>query len=386
MGLKFSIITVCYNEEKKIQSTIESVLCQNWQNYEYIIVDGKSSDSTIEIVQKYAEKEDRIRWYSEIDNGIYNAMNKGIRYAKGDFLYFLNAGDVLYSSEVLKKVASKIEESKADIVFGDRIRLESGKVNCSSYSAGEQLLKDLKSIKNVCHQVIFASKESLRDGFDEQFKICADYDWLCRQVNAGFKTAKVDLVIVNFDVCGITSKSQYKKLGLKELLTVVRKNFPDVEIWKYDEVENLLLKNSKNYMMYRCMNRWLLLKQKGVDISSFFTMQGIFSIAIYGIHYMGQRLHDELKVSPVKIKYAIDRNPNIQNIGIRVIHPDNDLEMVDAVVVTPLFDFIEIRDDLLRKLQCRIISIEEILFYEYYGKVYDENNSNKGRFKENLIG
>lgn len=84
----FSIVTVCFNAERTIRSTIESVLCQKTQKFEYIIVDGASTDSTIQIVQKYAEVDDRIQWVSESDRGIFHAMNKGIGYSKGDFLLF----------------------------------------------------------------------------------------------------------------------------------------------------------------------------------------------------------------------------------------------------------------------------------------------------------
>lgn len=87
-GLKFSIITVCYNEEKNIIATIESVLKQRWENFQYLIIDGDSDDSTVDIICEYAKRDKRIEWYSEKDKGIYNAMNKGIYLSDGDLLFF----------------------------------------------------------------------------------------------------------------------------------------------------------------------------------------------------------------------------------------------------------------------------------------------------------
>lgn len=87
MSVKFSIITVCYNAENVIEKTIRSVLSQTYSNLEFIIVDGKSEDETVKIIRNY-ENDHRIQWYSEPDSGIYNAMNKGIRYAYGDYVFF----------------------------------------------------------------------------------------------------------------------------------------------------------------------------------------------------------------------------------------------------------------------------------------------------------
>lgn len=360
--MKFSIITVCYNEEKGIQATIESVLKQGWKDYEYIIVDGKSSDRTMEIVCKYAEKETQMRWYSERDKGIYNAMNKGIQYAEGDYIYFLNAGDTLCTNNILDGVAETIRDSNADIVFGDIMRrLESGQISISAYCKGEDLRSYLSKRKNICHQAIFASRESLKCGFDEQFKICADYDWLCRQVIMGRKTTKVNSIIVDFDIHGVSSQACYQKLELHESLEVVRKYFPEMDIWKYDEVEDLLFQNKKNRMLYRYMNQWLALRQRNVKLSSFFVDRKLYTIAIYGFHYMGQRLYDELKNSPVTVAYVVDKKVNMVTPGLPVVQSMAKLEDVDAIIVTPIFDFFEIRDDLAKKIECRIISIEEVL-------------------------
>lgn len=365
-NIKFSVITVCYNEEKVIRETIESVLNQRWENFEYIIIDGASKDATVEIVSEYAKEDNRIRLYSARDGGIYNAMNKGIQYSQGDFLHFLNARDVFYDYDVLKKVAEVIVDSQADIVIGDIVKKTESGLTKSSYVVGKELLENLKKGVKVCHQAIFASKDSLENGFDEQFKICADYDWLCRQVKANRKIIKIESVVVNFDIHGVSGQAQYLKVGAREGIKIMKNNFPESVSESCNEIEDMLIAVRKNRMLYRYMNQWVAQKQRGTDFSVFFVSQGIYSIAIYGMHYMGQRLYDELQGSQVEIRYAIDRNANrkIEGIPIVVKRPDDDLGAVDAIVITSVFDFLEIKCDLVKKVNCPIISIEEMLFYE----------------------
>lgn len=101
MDIKITIITVCFNAEQTLRETIQSVLGQTFQDYEYLIIDGNSSDKTLDIVKEY--KSDKIKLYSEDDRGIYNAMNKGIAKAKGEYLYFLNAGDSFFQYDIGKR-------------------------------------------------------------------------------------------------------------------------------------------------------------------------------------------------------------------------------------------------------------------------------------------
>lgn len=362
-NITFSVITVCLNAEKLIRSTMESVLEQKYENYEYIIVDGASTDGTVAIVQEYAGKDKRLRWRSEPDSGVFNAMNKGICCAKGDFLIFLNAGDEFHSPDVLAS-AAKVAVG-ADIIIGDvAFKMKSGLVN-HAYPVGRELLENLERGQSICHQVVFASKESLQGGFDEHYTTCADFDWICRQVNAGKKTVKLNLVVTDFDINGITFQTKYQKIHWKEYFEVIGTNFP-CNGFKYGkEVKQLFVQRKKEHFMYKFMNRWLLLKQHGIALSSFFYCKGVQSIAIYGIHYMGQRLFDELKGSGIEVKYSIDRNPKNLGWEIPMLHPDDVLDEVGAVVITPVFDFLEIRHDLSAKLACPMFSIEEILFYEY---------------------
>lgn len=363
-NIKFSIITVCFNAVKAIRSTMESVLKQDYENFEYIIVDGASADGTVAIIQEYAGKEARIQWRSEPDNGVFNAMNKGISCAKGDFLLFLNAGDEFHSRDVLSKAAI-VAASGADILIGDvAFKTERG-LGEHVYPVGEELLKNLKKGECVCHQVVFAAKDTLTEGFDERYTTCADYDWICRQVNAGRKIEKLDAVVVDYDINGITSQTKYQKIHWIEYFEVIGKHFPLTGFPYGKEVKQLFVQKRKEHFMYEFMNRWLMLKQQGVNLSLFFSHKQIKTIAIYGIHHLGQRLYDELQNSGITVKYGIDRSPKRAKWEVPILHPNDALEVVDAVVITPIFDFLEIRDNLSTTLSCPMFSIEEVLFFEY---------------------
>ena len=105
----------------------------------------------------------------------------------------------------------------------------------------------------------------------------------------------------------------------------------------------------------------LALKQKNKDLCTYFEKRGIKTVAIYGYHFLGQRLHEELMNTLVRVKYIIDRNCVLQNVGIPLISLNNELEKVDAIVITPIFDYYEIKDVLEQKINCTILSIEDVI-------------------------
>ena len=118
--MKITIVTVAYNSAKTIKDTIESVLSQTYKNYEYIIVDGKSKDNTLDIVKEYEPRfEGRLRWISEPDKGIYDAMNKGISMATGEVVGILNSDDIFYDENVLETIVNAFEQQNCDSVFGN---------------------------------------------------------------------------------------------------------------------------------------------------------------------------------------------------------------------------------------------------------------------------
>lgn len=174
---KITIVTVCLNVEDSIEETILSVVNQTYSEVEYIIQDGGSTDHTLAIVEEYQKKYD-IKLYSEKDSGLYNAMNRAVRHATGEYILFLNSKDVLCDEYVLEHIAADMQ---ADIVMGNVIRVkEQGEV-VETYGDRKQVFLMLLSGRMPCHQVIFAKRELLLElGFQERFSICADFDFMVR--------------------------------------------------------------------------------------------------------------------------------------------------------------------------------------------------------------
>ncbi|OGH96489.1 MAG: hypothetical protein A2039_09085 [Candidatus Melainabacteria bacterium GWA2_34_9] len=209
--MKISVITVCYNEAATIEKTLESIFNQTYQNIEFIVIDGGSTDGTLDIIEKY---KDKIAYFvSEPDEGIYNAMNKGIKASSGEVLYFLNANDTLYSDDVLETVVSVFEKGNYDFVYGNINLLypEKNKIKKHNKDINYYTLLSLQ----ICHQAIFY-KKSLFDRFglyDENFFIAADHDFNMKILtNRKTKNFYLNTIIARFDQTGISSDKKYKKI------------------------------------------------------------------------------------------------------------------------------------------------------------------------------
>lgn len=170
---KVTIVTVCLNAVNDIEKTLTSVVNQTYPNIEYIIIDGGSNDGTINIIEKYIDK---IKYYiSEPDEGIYNAMNKGIKIATGEWINFMNAGDYFYQSQTVSLFIENIKNVDADIVYGD--------TNCIYNGYGEIIRKpyqifDIKKHMVFCHQSCFVKTEIMKSHpFSLKYKIASDYNF-----------------------------------------------------------------------------------------------------------------------------------------------------------------------------------------------------------------
>ena len=212
-----SIITVCYNSAVTIDRTIKSVLAQNYDNIEYIIIDGASQDNTLERIENYQEEfrdkfNREIRIISEPDKGIYDAMNKGVKKAEGAYVFFLNAGDAFESENVLAKVEDYLG-SKKDIFYGNVRKGDQIETYPEVLGKGYLVYRE----KMVCHQAIFASRKLLlRMPFDTTLKICADRDWLLKAIASGASLQYMkDLVVCSYAPGGVSgSYKNYNKESL----------------------------------------------------------------------------------------------------------------------------------------------------------------------------
>lgn len=175
--MKISIITVCYNSEKTIEDTIQSVLNQSYKNFEYIIVDGKSSDSTLDIINKYLT-DDRIKLISEKDKGLYDAMNKGIAMSTGDIVATLNSDDVLYDNNIFQTVIDNYDDN-TDILYADVLYCDENlNKTIRDYISG----KKTSDYWIPAHPSMYVRKEVYESlgTYNIQYKVTADYDFVVR--------------------------------------------------------------------------------------------------------------------------------------------------------------------------------------------------------------
>jgi glycosyltransferase involved in cell wall biosynthesis len=221
---KLSLITVCYNAEKVLEQSLQSAMSQDFQDFEFVIIDGGSSDKTLEIARKFSSKIGYI--ISEKDKGIYDAMNKGILAANGEWLYFLNAGDSFYNNQVLSSLFNNPDLAKSDFIYG-KVQTKNEPTGVD-YITGEPIeLKDFYTKYPICHQATF-SKKALFDEiglFNTKYKLAADTEWFARLFKAKSKACTfIDMVIAFYDIQGTT---YHKRMaGYREYLDFGKNHFP----------------------------------------------------------------------------------------------------------------------------------------------------------------
>lgn len=211
--MKFSVITINYNHKEGLIHTIKSVLCQTCTDYEYIIIDGGSTDGSVEIIKEYDK--DITYWVSEKDKGVYHAMNKGIAVAKGNYCIFMNSGDCFHSPTALNSVVNYQE----DIICGQVSTFPSG------HHKPTITLVDLLRI-SLPHQAMFIKKELLiKHPYDEKYKILSDWKFCIQALiidNCSFRN--IEIVIADYESGGISTNSN----GLlpKEREVILNELFP----------------------------------------------------------------------------------------------------------------------------------------------------------------
>ncbi|WP_312067450.1 glycosyltransferase family 2 protein [Empedobacter sp.] len=177
--MKISIITVCWNASATLEETIKSVASQTYNNIEYIIVDGGSTDSSVDIIKKYTNVIDI--WVSEKDKGLYDAMNKGVAMATGDYIGILNADDTFFEKNTIEKVAKFLQDNPLDACVGDIVQHKNGKI-IRKYSSKNWIPEKLKIGFMAPHPAIFFKKELFQKfgNYKLGYKIAADYELIIR--------------------------------------------------------------------------------------------------------------------------------------------------------------------------------------------------------------
>lgn len=250
--LQLTIIIPTYNSEKTIAETLESIVEQNVNGIECLIIDGNSTDKTVNIVKTYAIKYSFIKYISEPDNGIYDAMNKGIAIAKGNYLYFMGSDDVFYSKNTLSNLFSLDCFNKAHFIYGDVLF----KYNKMKVGEEKTYLKLIKNLENICHQSIFYARHIFEKlgNYDLKYPIYADFNMNIRCFRDATITKKyIDTVICIFNEKGASHFQRNKDSYMIDLHEeYVSKHQDPVAMYdtlKQVEARVAELMNSKEYLL-----------------------------------------------------------------------------------------------------------------------------------------
>ncbi|GAB6009246.1 glycosyltransferase family 2 protein [Dysgonomonas reticulitermitis] len=236
--MKVSVITINYNNAAGLEKTIKSVLSQSYQDFEYIVIDGGSADRSREILESYSEEIDY--WISEPDNGIYNAMNKGIRQATGQYLHFLNSGDTYASDNVLENVFRN-KEYKDPILRGIQI-CDCGTHQFRWYNHGlEDITLYHLYVDTLQHQATFINATLFKKYglYDEKYRIGSDWKFFIQAILGGESSFYLNIDIVIFDMTGISNNPKYKKLMYEERALIMDELIPKTIQRNYDRLISL---------------------------------------------------------------------------------------------------------------------------------------------------
>jgi glycosyltransferase involved in cell wall biosynthesis len=232
---RISVVTVVLNAARCIDRCIESVLGQTYDDIEYLVIDGGSTDGTLDILSRYRDRIDH--FVSEPDRGLYHAMNKGLQAASGDYVYFLNSDDCFCDDRVVADVAAAIRQNPSvDLVYGDVLM-----------RSGEQLVRlpqvPVLNRKTLCrrglnHQALFARRQTLarNGGFSEQYRIVADGDLLARSLAAGATGLHLERDIAVFALDGLSGTVNWRE----EKRRSMRANFTRWELLRWRKLPRIL--------------------------------------------------------------------------------------------------------------------------------------------------
>ena len=240
--MKLSIITINRNNAAGLEMTLQSVVSQTFKEFEYIIVDGASTDGSVEVIKKYEPQFAHLKWVSEPDSGIYNAMNKGIRMATGDYIQILNSADILAASNVTERMVIALKElenegqgAEVPLLYGNMIKKDysSGKIVGKSGKVEYSLRQYYGSTMN--HDCCYIRRD-LFDAYglyDENLKIVSDWKWFLQVIGLGrVRPVYVDIDVTVFDTSGISENNL--DLRNKERRQVLEEVMPPAILVDYD--------------------------------------------------------------------------------------------------------------------------------------------------------
>lgn len=205
----FSVITVVLNGAEFLEQALQSVLLQDYRNIEYIVLDGGSTDGTLDILRRYDDRLDY--WVSGPDNGIYDAMNKGLALVRGDYVGFLGVDDFYEPDSISAVACAAAADPAADLIYGHTwVVREDFHIRYRSRSG-----LDYRRGMSIGHQAMFVRRGLLvrRGGFDTRYRIAADYDFLVEALTSGVRVAAIDAFLVNYRDSGVSARQMRRSMA-----------------------------------------------------------------------------------------------------------------------------------------------------------------------------
>lgn len=223
----FSIITVNYNGAKLLEGTMESVRAQTYPHIEYWVIDGASTDGSVEVIRRFAAQIPNLHWISEPDRGLYDAMNKGLRCATGDFVWFLNGGDQLHAPDTVEKIAA-LTGPDTGVLYGETLLVDEARQAAGTMSelSTRRLpahlgWRDYLGGMLVVHQSFIARRELAPEYLDGN--LCADYDWCIRVLKKSRENVHTGLILSDYLMGGLSKKRH--RQSLRDRFSVMREHF-----------------------------------------------------------------------------------------------------------------------------------------------------------------
>ena len=269
--MRLSIITINRNNADGLEKTMQSVICQTFKELEYIIVDGASTDGSVDVIKKYESQVTHLKWVSEPDQGIYNAMNKGLRMASGDYIQILNSSDCLAASDVTQQMISALEQSGfPSILYGNMIKCyPDGKKMIDKSFEGREITMLGMYMGTLNHDPAYIHRELVEKYgyYDESLKIVSDWKWYLQAIILGDEKPRyVDIDVTLFDMLGISETN--KDLDKEERKRVLEQLFPKTILADYEryafpiEQFNRLQRHPWAYKMVWLLERCLFKLEK----------------------------------------------------------------------------------------------------------------------------
>ncbi len=325
-SLKVSVITVVFNGAGTIEQTIKSVLGQTYKNIEYIIIDGDSTDGTQEIVEKYGES--IACFVSEKDNGLYDAMNKGISYATGDIIGIINSDDY-YAVDAVEHVVKYFEQHEVGVVYGKCVMLQR---NGTRYVCGKRSLEELwYTMDPTPHPTIFVKSSVYRNYgmFDTKYKLAADYDLILRLFGRNVEFGFVDEVIAFFRNDGLSFKRE--NISIEETRDICRKH-----MHACSEPYDISARIEEQYRWACFINKITNEGGKLVELMRKYFREDIDRVYIFGAGDWGDRCCNACMEAGVLVDGFVDNDTakwDTHLNGKRVMRPDELKELKAYVII-----------------------------------------------------